>query len=55
MMFINTIFFSGGGALEYESDGVPTGERKQGAFDVGFRRKKGHWLWDPKKIGTILV
>ena len=32
----------GGGALEYESDGyVPTGERKQGAFGVGFRRKKG--------------
>ena len=29
------------GALEYESDGhVPTGELKQGAFNVGFRRKK---------------
>ena len=30
------------GALEYESDGyVPTREQKQGAFGVGFRRKKG--------------
>ena len=36
MMFINIIFLSGEGALEYESDGVP----KQGAFGVGFRRKK---------------
>ena len=31
-----------GGSLEYESDGyVPTGERKQVAFSVGFHRKKG--------------
>ena len=36
------IFPPGGGALEYESDGyVPTGERKQGEFGVGFHRKKG--------------
>ena len=32
----------GGGTLGYELDGyVPTRERKQGAFGVGFRRKKG--------------
>ena len=38
------------GALEYESDGyLPTGKREQRAFDVGFRRKKGHWVWHPKK------
>ena len=41
-IFIHIIFFSRGGALEYEIDGgLPTGERKQGTFDVGFRTKKG--------------
>ena len=50
MMFINIM----GGVLEYESDGVPTGERKWG-IGVGFRRENGHWLWDPKNLGTFLV
>ena len=40
----------GGGALEYESDGyVPAGERKQGAFGVGFIEKRDHWVWDSKE------
>ena len=33
---------------------VPTGERKQGSFGVGFRRKNksgGHWGVGFKKIG----
>ena len=45
----------GVGALEYESDRyVPTKERKQGAFGVGFRRKQwGLWVWDLKRIGLF--
>ena len=42
------------GALEYESDGhVPTGERKQAAFGVGFIEKKGSLCVDPKEIGLF--
>ena len=47
------MFFSQGrGTLEYESDGyVSSGERKQRAFGVGFRRKYGaYWLGDPRKL-----
>ena len=53
-----------GDALEYEGDGyVPTGERKQGAFGIGFRIKKGFILvcdlrlfWcELPKIGGHLV
>ena len=38
-------------ALKYESDRhESTGEQEQGAFSVGFRRKKGdRWVWDQKK------
>ena len=41
--------------LKYESDKyVPTEERKQGAFGVGFLRKQwGHWVWYPKRIGLF--
>ena len=47
----------GGGALKYENDGyVPTGKRKQGAFSVGFRRKKGFiGCGILQKIGPFLV
>ena len=45
------------GALEYESDGyMPTGERKQGAFGVGFRRKKGViGCWIPQNWASFGV
>ena len=44
------------GALKYESEGyVPTGERKQGAFGVGFRRKKVSLGVGSKKIGSFMV
>ena len=44
-----------GGAVEYEGDGyMPNGERKQGAYGVGFCQKKGsHWEWDPKHMGLF--
>ena len=46
--------FFGGGGLEYESDGyVPTGGRKQGAFSVGFHRKKGVIGCGIKKMGLF--
>ena len=28
-------------------------ENENGAFGAGFRRKKGHWMWDKK--GPFLV
>ena len=47
---------SGMRAFEYESDEyVPTGERKQGAFGVGFRRKKGGFGVRSKKLGLFCV
>ena len=52
------LFSSGGGGTRiwsYESDGGPFGERKQGEFGVGFRRKKGQCLWNPKKLETFDV
>ena len=43
------------GALEYESDGyVPTGKRKQGAFGVGFCRKKGSLGMGTKKLPFLV-
>ena len=42
------------GALVYESDGyVPTGERKQRVFGVGFRRKRGSLGMGSKKNWTF--
>ena len=44
----------GGGALKYESDGyVPTAENENGAFGVGFRRKKGVIGCGIPKIWTL--
>ena len=45
-----------GEALEYESNGhVPTGERKQGAFSVGFQRKRGSLGVGSKNFGPFVV
>ena len=35
---------------------VPAGERKQGIFGVGFRKKKGgHWVWVPKQMWPFMT